>query len=378
MSEIHKNNPITTAILWILTVAMLGMSFLFAFEMSKLNDAYEDIMQVEAISSTTQRQISLSENNEQQMREVFNIGELTVKALTVDGENAISLMSDPYIALLATGVLTEWLKIEQMISVNWNLDVGESAKELDYISLRLARDAHFSSMTDLSDGIGDYTKELNNRISRYQVTILALAIFIGLMLFHKALQLRAELVMSKEMAELSQLDTATGLYNRSRCQELLKGDQGIGNLRTPAFMVLDLNDLKKTNDSLGHRVGDELIFSFANILKNAANIHTLPPFIGRYGGDEFVVFYEDIKNEDELQIFLKELAFLTKEHNEKETRFQVSYAVGYSFVNGNSADELTARQLFDLADEAMYVNKQEVKRAKNQALEGEQVKGEVR
>lgn len=378
MSDIHKSNPITTAILWILTVALLGMSFLFAYEMSKLNKAYEDIMQVEAISSTTQRQISLAENNEQQMREVFNIGELTVKALTVDGENAISLMSDASIALLATGVLAEWIKIEEMLSVNWNLEAGESAKELDYISLRLARDAHFSSMTDLSDGIGDYTKDLNSLINQYQLTILVLAIFIGLLLFHKALQMRAELILSKEMAELSQLDTATGLYNRSRCQELLKGEQGIGNLRTPAFMVLDLNDLKKTNDSLGHRVGDELIYSFANILKNAANIHTLPPFIGRYGGDEFVVFYEDIKNEDELQIFLKELAFLTKEQNEKESRFQVSYAVGYSYVNSDNAEQLTARQLFDQADEAMYVNKQEVKRARNQNLEEEQAKGEVR
>lgn len=378
MDEIHKKNPIVNIVLSVLIVAAVGVCFLFASEMRALNKAYEDIMQVESISSTTQRQISLSENNEHQQRDIFNINELTEKAFTIHGENAISLMSDPNIAILATRVLEEWMKIEGMLTVNWNLAEGEATKELDYITLRLARDAHFGAMTDLSTGISDYTQELNDKISQYQVSILILFVLISLIFFFKALQLQAELSISKELAELSQLDTATGLYNRSRCQELLKGDQAISDQRTPAFIVLDLNDLKKTNDKLGHRVGDELIYSFANILKKAANIHNAPPFIGRYGGDEFVVFYEDIKNKDELLVYLKEIEFLTKEHNENETRFKVSYAVGYSCVGDNPTDNLTARQLFDKADEAMYINKEAIKRAKNQNSDADKPKGEVR
>lgn len=378
MNELHKKNPLVNLLLTLLIVATAGVSFFFMLDMAKLSAAYADIMQVESISSTTQRQISLSENNEHQERDVFNISTLTEKALTEDGENAISLMSDPNIATLAQRVLEEWLAIERMLSVNWDLEDGEETRQLDYISLRLKRDSHFSAMTDLSAGISNYTQELSGKINQYQLTIVALLVLIGLVLFYKALQVRAQLTISKELAELSQLDTATGLYNRSRCQELLKGDQAIGDQRAPAFMVFDLNDLKKTNDKLGHRVGDELIFSFANILKTSTNVHSTPPFIGRYGGDEFVVFYEDLKTADEINIFLKEIEFLTKEHNENETRFQVSYAVGYSYLDHTTNEMLTARQLFDKADAAMYVNKEFVKRAKNPNYDAEKAKGEIR
>lgn len=378
MNEIQKKSPLINVLLLVLIIATMGLSVLFAVDTGKLNRAYSDIMQVEAISSTTQRQISLSENNEHQQREIFNISDLTQKALTVNSDEAISLMSDSNIAILGNRVLEEWLKIQALLSVNWNLADGEEVQELDYISLRLARDAHFSAMTDLSKGIEDHTKVLSSEISRYQFMIMSFVLFIGLILFNKALQTRAELIISKEMAEKSQIDTATGLYNRSRCQDLFKGNQSISRQRKPAIMVLDLNDLKKTNDNLGHRVGDELIYSFATLLKKACAVHTLSPFIGRYGGDEFIVYYENINDEGELQVYLKELSFLTKEFNDRESRFQVSYAVGYSYVGSDVTENLTARQLFDKADEAMYVNKLEGKRAKNPDYDQDSAKGETR
>lgn len=378
MNELHSKNTVSNFLLLVLVMATVGTATLFYKDMSTLNSAYADIMQVEAISSTTQRQISLSENNEHQQREIFNIGDLTEKALTLSGENEISLMNDPAIALLANQVYEEWLVIEEQLSVNWNLEEGESTKELDYISIRLARDAHFKAMTDLSNGIGAHTQALGSSIAQYQLMIMVCAFLIAAILFNNGLQTRAELLISKELAEKAQIDTATGLYNRGRCQELFKGNQSIAEQRSPAIMVLDLNDLKKTNDNQGHRVGDELIGSFANILKQAANVHTVPPFIGRYGGDEFVVFYEDIAAEEDIQVYLKELEFLTREFNDRESRFQVSYAVGYSCITKNSNEKLSARQLFDKADAAMYINKIEGKRAKNPNYDEEKAKGEVR
>lgn len=378
MNEAPKKTSFSTIALVILFAAIVGLSILFAQNMSKMNNAFADIMQVEAISSTTQRQINLAENNEHTRFDVFAINDLTEKSLSVQGSDVISLMDNPSIAVLANEVLQQWYTIQDILSVNWNLADGEETKDLDYISMRLARDAHFKAMTDLSNGIGDYTQGLNDQINQYQFMITVLAFLITMILFNRGLQTRAELLISKELAQKAQIDTATGLYNRSRCQELFKSNQAISNLRKPAIMVLDLNDLKKTNDSLGHRVGDELIYSFASILKSACDVHTISPFIGRYGGDEFIVYYEDIRDEDELKVFLKELDFLTKEQNEKESRFQVSYAVGYSFVSNDSETKMTARQLFDKADEAMYVNKVEGKRAKNPNYDEEKAKGETR
>lgn len=378
MNELHKKNPISTFLMTVLIMVTVVTAYLFYRDMSQLNNAYADIMQVEAISSTTQRQISLSENNEQQQREIFNINALTENSLTVNGESAISLMRDPSIAILANQVYEQWLLIDELLSVNWRLEEGEETKELDYSAIRLARDAHFKAMTDLSNGISDNTQELGYNIGKYQLMIMACAVLIAAILINNGLQTRAELLISKEMASKAQIDSATGLYNRSRCQELFKNNQSISEQRNPAIMVFDLNDLKKTNDSLGHRVGDELIGAFANILKNGCSVHTIPPFIGRYGGDEFVVYYEDIASESELELYIKELDFLTKEHNERENRYQVSYAVGYAHIGKNSKEHLTARQLFDKADEEMYINKEAGKRAKNPNYDEQKAKGEVR
>ncbi len=378
MNETHNKSSLFTFIVSALVIATVVTSFLFWQDMNRLNKAYADIMQVEAISSTTQRLINLAGAGEHQERDAFVIGEATETALSLNGSEVISLMSDPSVALLANEVLQQWFVIEEIVSVNWNLEEGEEKKALNTVDLQLARDAHFKAMTDLSNGIGDYTREINANVTQYQIMIIAFAFAIVIIMLNNALQTRAELIMSKELAQKAQIDTATGLYNRSRCQELFKNNQAISDKRKPAIMVLDLNDLKKTNDNLGHRVGDELISAFANILKNACNIHTVPPFIGRYGGDEFIVFYEDIDSESELQLYLKELTFLTNEYNERESRFQVSYAVGYSYVKDDIDEKLTARQLFDKADEAMYVNKIEGKRAKNPNYDAEKEKGEVR
>lgn len=378
MKEVQSQKSFSSLALTTLLIMTVATSFLFWKDMNSMSKAYADIMQVESISSTTQRQINLASTNEHSARDVFAIGDSTKNALSLEGAETISLITDPNVALLATQVYAEWLNIEEILSVNWNLEEGEETQDLDMVRLALARDGHFKAMTDLSNGMSAFTKDLNSNITQYQFLITIFVFLIGMILMNKGLQTRAELMLSKELAEQAQIDTATGLYNRSRCQELFKGNQSISDQRKPAIMVLDLNDLKLTNDSLGHRVGDELIFTFATILKEATNVHTQSPFIGRYGGDEFIVYYEDISDEAELEYYLKELSFLTLQQNEKENRFQVSYAVGYSYISSDSSEALTARQLFDRADEAMYENKLAGKRAKNPNYDEEKAKGEVR
>ncbi len=378
MSEKKQRSPFLMLTLTVLIAVCLFTSYLFWRDMKELNEAYADMNRIEFISSSTQRQISLAETNTHLQKDIFFIDDATQKSLTIDGESALSVMNDPVMVLLADEVVESWLMIEEILSVNWNLEDGEETQELNLIDMRLARDSHFKAMTDLSTAIGSYTVELNDNLSSYQVVILALLFAVVMIIINHMLQTRAELVISRELAQKAQIDIATGLYNRSRCQELFKGNQPITDKKKPAIMVLDLNDLKKTNDSLGHRVGDELISVFASALKDACAVHNIPPFIGRYGGDEFIVFYEDVTKEEELEIYLKELAFLTNEINQNETRFQVSYAVGYSYISGSSDEKLTTRQLFDKADAAMYENKIAGKRAKNPNFDAENSQGDGR
>lgn len=59
--------------------------------------------------------------------------------------------------------------------------------------------------------------------------------------------------------------------------------------------MFDLNDLKLTNDTYGHVMGDKLIITFANVLKETIGYFN---FVGRFGGDEFIaVMYNTSKND---------------------------------------------------------------------------------
>jgi len=79
-------------------------------------------------------------------------------------------------------------------------------------------------------------------------------------------------------------DTVTGLPNRAHLETLLRArlDEGRG----AAVLLVDLDDFKVVNDSLGHQVGDDLLRAVAERLRRATGADDL---VARFGGDEFVL-----------------------------------------------------------------------------------------
>lgn len=365
MAQPIEKSPLII-VLGILTVITISVSVLFWREMNLLNEAYSDMNQIEFLSSSTQRLISIAQTETFLQKDVFFIGDSTQKALTEHTDSAISVLTDPAMVVLANDVLESWNRIEALLQ----------EEPVNTIDLGLARDDHFKSMTNLSNGINSYAKEINEQITQYQIAVLILFFSIAMVMLNNLLRTHTLLKQSETLAKTAQIDTATGLFNRSRCQELFKNNKNTLTKKKPAILVIDLNDLKKTNDTLGHRVGDELIYNFAKVLINACEVHVVPPFIGRYGGDEFLVYYDDIESESDINSYLKEVSFLTEKFNTDETRFQLSYAVGYAYISNESEDHCTTRQLFDKADEAMYKNKVEMKRAKNPEYDEQVSRGE--
>ena len=68
--------------------------------------------------------------------------------------------------------------------------------------------------------------------------------------------------------------------------------------------MLDLNDLKKVNDTLGHEMGDIMILNFA---KHLRKVVPLQYFAGRFGGDEFIVIAEDISDKEEAEELIQNI-----------------------------------------------------------------------
>ena len=96
----------------------------------------------------------------------------------------------------------------------------------------------------------------------------------------------------------AQNDGMTGVYNRSTSEMLIKGLLDAGSGKHCLFLIADLDDLKRTNDSYGHSEGDKALIAMAHIMK--AHFRRTD-VVGRMGGDEFCAFIYDVNSEDAMR-----------------------------------------------------------------------------
>jgi len=98
-----------------------------------------------------------------------------------------------------------------------------------------------------------------------------------------------EQVRQRELLqEDASTDELTGLYNRRAWDKFLRAEEERCKQygHPAAVLFIDLNDLKKVNDSLGHEEGDRLIQNAAQVLRDNVRINDI---VARLGGDEFVM-----------------------------------------------------------------------------------------
>lgn len=147
------------------------------------------------------------------------------------------------------------------------------------------------------------------------------------------------------------IEVKTGLFNKAGFEMYLK--ENIPDGEPIGMMMFDLNRLKYTNDTLGHKEGDRMIIKFAEILRNS---FSSGEFICRWGGDEFVAV---VRNADRKKLEHYNLAVHTAvdEYNSSGGVPEIHFAVGYALsaeFPGISKSELLAK-----ADRRMYLDKQE-------------------
>lgn len=130
-------------------------------------------------------------------------------------------------------------------------------------------------------------------------------------------------------------------YQRDVLDKIQKGSYGI--------VIMDINDLKEVNDSMGHLEGDGYIRLVANLIRNSfKEIGT----IYRIGGDEFCVIVPEEKV-GEIEGAIKNLRIKSKTIETAPIIMEYSTAYGYAICNGTE----TYSQCFQRADKQMYQNK---------------------
>lgn len=163
-------------------------------------------------------------------------------------------------------------------------------------------------------------------------------------------------VLNKLLEQRAYTDAHTGLPNKDACEELLNNKEKVSE--HTACLMFDLNNLKIINDTKGHSKGDQLIFNFAHLLRR---VIPQEAFVGRYGGDEFmVVIYNTSKTE--IEDILMQLSREKDSLNSRGNDMPIDYACGWAISDADS--ECTIQMLLDKADYYMYENKQSRKKSK--------------
>lgn len=151
---------------------------------------------------------------------------------------------------------------------------------------------------------------------------------------------------TEQLEQQSMRDSFTGLYDKQNALRLIRGILSRSPQQTHALVLVDLDNFKHLNDTLGHAAGDVILKSFSRLLKREFRSTDI---VGRFGGDEFVLLIQDIRN---TQWLLTRLSSLL---SDPECLYPYTLSAGAALFP-KDADTFDA--LFACADQALYRAKQ--------------------
>lgn len=159
----------------------------------------------------------------------------------------------------------------------------------------------------------------------------------------------------RERTKILYMDPLTGVKNRAKFYESLSS---LDEMPFPqAFVMIDINNLKKVNDNYGHPMGDELIRLCTEIIRSVYSTE----FVFRMGGDEFLVIYFPKDPQQAFEDILRLNALSSKSclTDGKTKISEVSMAVGCAFRDSSLE---SAEEVIKISDNLMYDNKKAMKK----------------
>ncbi|MDD9157421.1 GGDEF domain-containing protein [Aliivibrio sp. S4TY2] len=141
-------------------------------------------------------------------------------------------------------------------------------------------------------------------------------------------------------------DNLTGCRSR----DCIKGIEKSFFYENKVLAFIDLNGFKKINDGYGHDIGDSVLVEFSEIMQSHIRSDTQEDIIVRYGGDEFIIFF-NTNDLEQINIKLKQINQYVKNHFDKKG-FRLSFSYGLSINLKNNVDNA-----IKIADQSMYIEK---------------------
>jgi len=176
------------------------------------------------------------------------------------------------------------------------------------------------------------------------------------LLYQQLYDLNAQLVEAhQKLKDQAMHDGLTGVLNRSAIMELLEAELSKARRKNHGVAVImaDIDHFKSVNDTYGHLGGDAVLREVATRIKTTLRGYD---HLGRYGGEEFLVFLSDADEKVALEVAERiRTAVDAVEVVHEDNTIRTSLSQGVALFNGTEE----ANQVIARADAALYTAKEE-------------------
>lgn len=151
------------------------------------------------------------------------------------------------------------------------------------------------------------------------------------------------------------VDPLTTLNNRGQLMRYISQKSNLYMEERKTFVIMmDVNGFKSINDIYGHAEGDKALILIADALKQVIKGCSMPVFLGRYGGDEFILIVHPA-SEGELTPLIGEIRAQIESHcRTNETPYLLSVGIGYDVL---LEEQDTIQKCIQRADKKLYQDK---------------------
>ncbi|MBD5464979.1 MAG: diguanylate cyclase [Lachnospiraceae bacterium] len=194
-----------------------------------------------------------------------------------------------------------------------------------------------------------HPKNLDLSSSILPIGVLIFVISMIASYIYRLVQVFYESAEKQTLIQIAYTDQLTKIGNRAMCEKIFHEWEA---KKAAAIINFDLNHFKEVNDKFGHSTGDTLLVEFAGILREN---YKKDGFVGRMGGDEFIVVLKDNDNSYVEKTIARLMEKIEKLNHKENRLYQISTAYGYC-TNAENPD-CSLWEMYESSDKKMYQNK---------------------
>lgn len=249
------------------------------------------------------------------------------------------------------------IRMRNKASGNFSANMGGADRRMIYVPVGIN---NWTLLVGIEQSYVDslIEKELYNSEQMILRLSAAVGVFLGLLVVINIISKLRSNEKRKKLEEKADTDLLTGLTNKLATERKIREYMEKHPQEQALLFVLDVDNFKKINDTLGHAFGDEVLSSLGHQVKA---MFRATDIIGRTGGDEFMILLKNLNNDEVLEKEAKKLCDFFKDFQTGEyVKYATTASMGAAVFPKDGQD---FESMYKAADSALYVAK---KRGKSQ------------